>query len=311
LTGSNIRIHLDTDLGSDTDDLCALAMLLGWTGVDVIGVTTNTDPKGIRAGYTSYALTLAGRDDIPVVAGAEGSLSSLFVPLAFPDYWPEPIEPRPARSGEAIEVLEAAAGSGATIVAVGPFTNLALLETARPGLLASSNVVVMGGHVTTPRPGMPPLGSDEDFNVQQDRYAAAIVFERVRPVVVPLAVTHEVHLRAAHIPRLRDAGPLARLIADQGERLAADSGRADLGRAFPALPDDLLNFQHDPLAGAVAAGWNGVVVEEIPTGIELGPDRLEMTPSDDGVPLRVVTEVDGRAFEDVWLDSVERASRVP
>jgi inosine-uridine nucleoside N-ribohydrolase len=311
LTGAGNRIHLDTDLGSDTDDLCALAMLLGWDGVDLIGVTTNTDPKGIRAGYTSYALGLAGRDEIRVVAGAEGSLSSLFVPLAFPDYWPEPIEPRPARSGEAIEVLEAAATSGATIVAVGPFTNLALLETARPGLLASSNVVVMGGHVTTSRPGLPPLGRDDDFNVQQDRYAAAIVFERVRPIVVPLAVTHEVHLRAVHVPRLRDAGPLARLIADQGERLAADNGRTELGRAYPGFPDDLLNFQHDPLAAAVAAGWGGVVIEEIPTRLDLSSDRLEMTPSDDGVPLRVVTEVDGRAFEEAWLEAVERASRVP
>jgi inosine-uridine nucleoside N-ribohydrolase len=311
LTGPPTRIHLDTDLGSDTDDLCALAMLLGWEGVDLIGVTTNTDPKGIRAGYTSYALGLAGRDDIPVVAGAEGSLSSLFVPLAFPDYWPEPIEARPARSGEAVEVLEAAALSGATIVAVGPFTNLALLETARPGLLAASNVVVMGGHVTTTRPGLPQVGSGDDFNVQQDRYAAAIVFERVRPIVVPLAATHEVHLRAVHLARLRDAGPLARLIADQGEMMAADNGRTELGQNFPQLPDDLLNFQHDPLAGAVAAGWDGVVIEEIPTRLELGPDRLEMTPSDDGVPLRVVTEVDGRAFEDAWLDAVERASRFP
>jgi len=44
------RIHLDTDLGSDTDDLSALAMLLGWPGVDLVGVTANTDPGGRRAG---------------------------------------------------------------------------------------------------------------------------------------------------------------------------------------------------------------------------------------------------------------------
>lgn len=32
-------IHLDTDLGGDTDDACALAMLLGWPGVELAGVT--------------------------------------------------------------------------------------------------------------------------------------------------------------------------------------------------------------------------------------------------------------------------------
>ncbi|MGH2807278.1 MAG: nucleoside hydrolase, partial [Actinomycetota bacterium] len=289
-----LRIHLDTDLGSDTDDLCALAMLLGWQGIELVGVTTNTDPRGIRAGFTAYALSLAGRDDVEVVAGAQGSLSSLFVPLAFPDYWPEEIEPRPARSGHAIEVLEGAAASGATIVAVGPYTNLALLETARPGLLASTNVVVMGGHVTAPRRGLPQWGRDDDFNVQQDRYAAAIVFERVRPVVVPLAPCLDAHLRAAHLPRLRAAGPLGELIADQSESHARDNGRTELGRAYPELPDDLLNFHYDPLAGAIAAGWGGVAIEQIPTRIALGPDRLEMTRSDDGVPLRVVTDVDGR-----------------
>jgi hypothetical protein len=29
-----VKIHLDTDLGGDPDDGCALALLLGWPGVD-------------------------------------------------------------------------------------------------------------------------------------------------------------------------------------------------------------------------------------------------------------------------------------
>ena len=60
LTGT--RVHLDTDLGSDTDDLCALAMLLGWPDVELAGVTTVNDPRGLRAGYVRYALGLAGRE---------------------------------------------------------------------------------------------------------------------------------------------------------------------------------------------------------------------------------------------------------
>ena len=54
------RIHLDTDLGSDTDDLAALAMLLGWSDVELTGITTVSDPDGRRAGMTAYALD-AGR----------------------------------------------------------------------------------------------------------------------------------------------------------------------------------------------------------------------------------------------------------
>jgi purine nucleosidase len=305
------RVHLDTDIGSDTDDLCALAMLLGWEGVDLVGVTTNTDPGGIRAGYVDWVLRLVGRTDVIVRAGAEGSLSGLFVPLQFPDYWPEPIEPRPSRPGEALDLLCANAEAGATIVAVGPYTNLALLEAARPGLLARSDLVVMGGHVTAPRPDLPQWGVHDDFNVQQDRRAAAIVFGRCRPVVVPIAVTIEAYLRHAHLARLRAAGRLGRLLADQGEQHARDNGRTETGRAYPGLPDDLLNFHYDPLACAVAVGWDGVRFQDIPTKLELRDERLWMAPRAGEPSLRVATEVDGPRFEDAWLTSIDNASGRP
>ena len=52
---SRKRIHLDTDLGSDTDDLCALTMLLGWPDVELIGMTTSAERQGLRAGFIHYA----------------------------------------------------------------------------------------------------------------------------------------------------------------------------------------------------------------------------------------------------------------
>jgi inosine-uridine nucleoside N-ribohydrolase len=288
-------------------------MLLGWPGVTVTGVTTNTDPGGLRAGMTAHALRLAGRADVPVAAGAEGTLAEPMVPFEFPDYWPEPIQPRPSPPGAALELLAASAEAGATIVAVGPFTNLALLETARPGLLGRAGVVLMGGHVPPARPGFPPMGPDDDFNLQQDHLAARVVLERCDPLVVPLAATAQVHLRAAHLPRLRAAGPLGALLADQGEAHARDQATTELGRSWPGLPDDLLNFQHDPLACAVALGWDGVAVEELPTGLETGGGRLRMTrlAAHPGArPLRVATAVNGPAFEEAWLAAVERASAV-
>jgi inosine-uridine nucleoside N-ribohydrolase len=304
------RVHLDTDLGSDTDDLCALAMLLGWPATAVTGVTTTTDPGGRRAGMAAYALALAGREDVAVVAGAEGTLAEPMVPFAFPDYWPEPVAPRPTRPGAALELLAASAESGATIVAVGPYTNLAMLEVARPGLLARTTLVVMGGHVTDAGPGFPPVGPGDDFNLQQDQLAARVVLERCDPVVVPLAATSRVHLRAAHLARLRAAGPLGALLADQGEAHARDQGTTALGRAWPGLPDDLLNFHHDPLACAVALGWGGASVEEVPTGLEVRGGRLVMARQAGARPLRVVTAVDGPAFEAAWLAAVERAAAV-
>jgi inosine-uridine nucleoside N-ribohydrolase len=72
-----MRIHLGTDLGGDPDDACALAMLLGWPGVELVGITTTIDPGGRRAGCVAHCLKLAGRDDIPVAAGAGVSLTTL------------------------------------------------------------------------------------------------------------------------------------------------------------------------------------------------------------------------------------------
>jgi inosine-uridine nucleoside N-ribohydrolase len=304
------RIHLDTDLGSDTDDLCALAMLLGWPGTELIGVTTSTDPGGRRAGWVRWTLELAGRSEIPVVAGAEGSLGGLYGPLAFPDYWPEPVAPSPSTAGAALELLARSVAAGATIVAVGPWTNLALFEAERPGVLADADLVVMGGHVPPPADGLPPWSARDDWNVQQDAAAARVVLERCRPVVVPIGTCLKATLRDAHVQPLREAGALGALLADQGIAHARDNGRAELGRAYPGLPDDLLNFQYDPLACAVALGWDGVRVEELPIVGDIDAEGLlRMREGPDGVSTRIATDVDGRAFEAAWLDAVTRASR--
>jgi inosine-uridine nucleoside N-ribohydrolase len=303
-----IRIHLDTDLGSDTDDLCALAMLLGWPDVEVTGITTVNDPGGVRAGYVAYALELAGREGIPVAAGAEGSLGGFMVPLAFPDYWPVPIERRPSPPGEALHVMADGIDAGATVVAIGPYTNLAAFEAWRPGALADAGTVVMGGHVPAAPDGYPPWGMEDDFNVQQDATAAQVVLARCAPTVVPVPTCLRVALRRIDLPRLRAAGPLGALLADQGERHAVDNGRTELPAAYPALPEDLLNFHYDPLACAVAVGWSSVEVTELGVAVSFEDALLRMELDEDAPPMRVVTDVDGEAFSKAWLTAVERAS---
>jgi purine nucleosidase len=304
-----IRIHLDTDLGSDTDDLCALAMLLGWwPDVELTGITTVNDPGGIRAGYVAYALALAGRTDIPVAAGAEGSIGGFYVPLAFPDYWPQPIERRPSPPGDALRAIGESIDAGATVVAIGPYTNLAAFEAWRPGVLGEAPTVVMGGHVPPAGEGYPPWGMRDDFNVQQDAAAAQVVFERCAPTVVPVPTCLHVALRRRDLPRLRSAGALGALLADQGERHAVDNGRTSLPAAYAALPDDLLNFQYDPLACAVAAGWSGVEISDLGVSISFEERFLRMDLDEGGTSMRVATNVDADGFSEAWLAAVERAS---
>jgi len=310
-----VRIHLDTDLGGDPDDACALAMVLGWPGADLVGVTTTTDPGGRRAGYVARCLELSGKGGVPIAAGAEVCLTTLARPGGIPDeerYWTGPVAPRPSPPGAALDLLEHSIEEGATIVAIGPFTNLALLEVARPGRLGRGPVVVMGGWVLPPAPGLPPWGPDMDWNVQCDTRAAAIVAGAAAELtLVTLPVTLQAHLRAADLPRLRAAGPLGQLLALQGEAHGAEYGMAGLGRAHAGLPDDLLNFHYDPVACAVALGWTGAGVEEMRLQPVMEGDVLRFEESAEGRPTRVVVGVDGAAFTETWLGAVEAARPGP
>jgi len=305
------QVHLDTDFGGDTDDLCALAYLLGRPDVELLGVTTCCDSGGKRAGYVRYVLDLAGIGEVPVAAGAAGSLGG-WVGLGpegpgLPpedEFWPEPIPALPSEAGDAVSLLEANAAAGAVIVGIGTYTNLALLEAARPGLLASTRVVLMGGYTAPPLPGYPGWGPEVDWNVQQDMVAARVVWERCRPTIVPLAPTLGTYLRERDLPRLREAGRLPALIARQSLRHADLNGMRELGRAHSALPDDLLNFHYDPSACAVALGWEGAKVESF----ALAPDTADgwlvprLGPGQTILP--IVTAIDGEAFNAHWLDTV-------
>jgi purine nucleosidase len=306
-----MRIHLDTDLGGDTDDACALAMLLGWPEVEITGITTVADPGGRRAAYVAHLLRLAGRDDIPLAAGAEVSATTLgrADPVDDERHWPPSVTPRPAPPGAALDLLERSLDTGATLVAIGPYTNLALLEISRIGSLRRQPVVVMGGWVDPPAPGLPRWGPEMDFNVQWDTRAAEVVAATARLTMVTLPATLSAHLRRADLPRLRAAGPLGQLLARQSEAHAETYQMEKLGRDNTGLPDDLLNFQYDPVACAVALGWSGATVEDIRVRPLRMDDVLSFQPHSEGRSTRVVLDVDGAAFRETWLSAVEAASR--
>ncbi len=306
------KVHLDTDLGGDIDDLCALALLLAWPGgLELTGVSVVGDTAGRRTGYTRYALDLAGSPQVPVAAGADTSGGYYPYELGLPPeerYWPAPVAPHPNPVEEALDLLEQSIDQGALLIGIGPTTNLALLERRRPGILARANLVLMGGYVFPVRPGYPHWGNDMDFNFQVDVRSAQFVLEHSNPLLVPLSVTVETALRRADLPALSAAGPLARLIARQAEQFAVDEqNETRIGAVCAGLPDDLINFQHDPLACAVALGWReGIEIEEVRISIEEKDGLLYERPDPAGRPFRVVTRVDGERFDRFWLEQVTR-----
>ncbi len=272
------KIHLDTDIGGDMDDLCALAMLLKWPDLEITGVTTVSEDQGRRAGYVHYVLSLVGRTGIPCAAGAD--VSGGYYRYAL---------------GRSIE-------QGAVVVAIGPYTNLMLLEKTYPGILKQTDLFLMGGHVFDMPAGYPQWGKEMDYNIQVDIHSAHFVLEHAHPTLVPVTVTCQTALRRAYLPRLARAGRLGELIVLQAERCASsEQNERNYGETCPGLPRDIINFQHDPLACAIALGWQeGVEIETVPLKLEIRESWLYEIPDSDGIPTRLVTKIDGNAFNEFW-----------
>jgi purine nucleosidase len=299
------KIHLDTDIGGDMDDLCALAMILKWPDLEITGVTTVSDEQGSRAGYTHYVLSLVGRTDIPCAAGADVSGGYYRYELDYPpeeENWPEPITPWPGSPDQAISVLKSSIEQGAVIVAIGPYTNLMLLEKQHPGILKQANLFLMGGHVFDIPAGYPQWGNEMDYNIQVDIQSAHYVLERSNPTLIPLTVTCQTALRRAYLPRLAQAGRLGELIVLQAERFArSEHNEQRYGETCPGLPRDIINFQHDPLACAIALGWHeGVEIETVHLKLEIRDSWLYELPDGNGIPTRLVTKIDGNTFNAYW-----------
>lgn len=306
-----MKIHLDTDLGGDIDDLCALAMLLRWPGdIQITGITTVAEAKGRRAGYVKFALGLEGKNEIPVAAGADVSKGFYrFAELDYPSeekYWPEPIHPSPNTIEDAISLLKQSIEQGATIIGIGPLTNLYLLDLKYPGILKQANLFLMGGYIYPIRVGFPQWGNNMDWNIQVDVKSAKYVLENSNPTLIPVTITVETALRRGFLNDLQRSGDLGQLIARQAEAFAIDEeNERKYGETCEGLPKDIINFQHDPLACAIALGWSeGVEINEIPLKLELRDGWLHEKIDATGKPTKVVTKIDRDKFNEFWIKTI-------
>lgn len=304
-------MHLDTDFAGDTDDAAALAMLLGWPDVELVGITTVADPDGRRAGYVARMLEIARRDDIRVAVGAGASLAGASMG-GLPDheaYWGgAAVAPAVPSADASVELMRSSIEAGATVIGIGPFTNLARLEAAHAGALASTPVTLMGGWIEPAATTLPQWGPDMDWNTQCDTVAAQQVFAAAGDLLLAtLPGTLRGQLRRSDLARLEASGPIGRLLARQARAYAAENETRAWGRGFDDVADDLCNFQYDPVACASALGWPGATVTTTPLAQRLDRGVLHYVRSDGGREVRVLLDIDGPAFTEAWLSAVERA----
>lgn len=304
------KIHLDTDLGADADDLCALAYLVSRQDVELTGITTCLEQNGRRAAYVRYALELLGEPDIPVCAGKNGTVAEekdyAFTFATEQLMWQRDFSGG-AVTADPLECIRKSVHAGAQIVAIGPLTNLARYLERWPEDAPLLHITFMGGCFTPPVPGYPSWGAASDWNIHMDRAAAFCILNRLPVTMVQIAPTLKTFLTERDCAALEQGGPFLQLLAAQARRwcLHVDFIRT-VRAACPALPDDLLNFHYDPLTCAIAAGFADCTTElrrlHFSPGTGDTPYLVREVP--DGNPVRLVTDVNGKLFRRHWLDVV-------
>ncbi|HEX7254948.1 MAG TPA: nucleoside hydrolase [Gaiellaceae bacterium] len=208
------RLLVDCDPGHD--DAIALLLALASREVELLGVTTVAGNQTLEK-TTANALRIlefAGRTDVPVAAGANRPLlREPFVArhvhgetgLDGPDL--PPAEGSPVDE-HAVDFLGRHA-DGATLVPVGPLTNVALMLARYPEV-RPERIVLMGGSI-----GVGNITPAAEFNIWADPEAAARVFQSgIDVTMIGLDVTHEALMTQADADRLRKTGRTGTLVAE-------------------------------------------------------------------------------------------------
>ncbi len=190
-----IPILLDTDIGSDIDDAFALALILKSPEFDLLGVTTVSGDAEARARLAAKLLEDAGRQDVPVVAGAPGQ----FIP-SFQCRLADGFKSPSLLPGTAEDFLNSVINrrpGEVTVIAIGPLTNVAALLKKHPDAAKKiKQIVLMGGSIDRGyAPNSPP---EPEYNIRMDPAGAQVVFASGVPLLIaPLDVTAMLQLDAA------------------------------------------------------------------------------------------------------------------
>jgi purine nucleosidase len=227
-------VILDTDIGSDVDDILALVMLAKSPELDLVGITTVYGDTLHRARIAKATCAMLQRPEVKIIAGAPKPLSGRQV------YWA-------GHEGEGIPGLETFSFDTSVkaeeylvasaeqspgeleILAIGPLTNIAkAIELSAAFKSGVKHLYIMGGAFWLDRP---------EHNIRCDVDAAQIVFESGIPITaVGLDLTLRVWITE------KDVQSIAAMPSSLGAILAEQI------RSWWSFRDLDKNNPHDPLA---------------------------------------------------------------
>ncbi|SDR83321.1 nucleoside hydrolase [Corynebacterium timonense] len=267
--------HVIIDCDPGHDDAVALLLAAGHPAIDLLGVTTvgGNHTLGNVTRNARQVLTLAGRSDVPLHAGASRPLlrapetaAAIHGDTGMTLHGYELPEPAvPVREGHAVHyIIDTIMGrepGTVTLVAIGPLTNIALAVRLEPRIVGRvREIVLMGGAYGTGN-----RTASAEFNIAADPEAAQIVFrERWSVTMVGLDLTHQ----ALATPEVEKR--FAALGTSAGDFLVALIG------AFRANYRDAQGFPdppvHDPCALAYLIDPAVVGTVRVPVDVETRGD---------------------------------------
>ncbi|MGB1287153.1 MAG: nucleoside hydrolase [Aggregatilineales bacterium] len=194
------KVLLDTDIGSDIDDVVSLAYLLVQPDCELVGITTVTGQAIGRARIASALCYAAGKPDIPIYPGSESPLLITQRQTKAPQtkalsQWEHQ---RHFEKGTAVEFMRRTIRENPgeiTLLAVGPLTNIALLfavDNEIPLLLRE--LVLMCGAFTD-------YFRFAEWNAKLDPHATHMVYNApvTRHQSIGLDVTTKVQMPSAAV----------------------------------------------------------------------------------------------------------------
>jgi purine nucleosidase len=306
---------LDTDIGTDIDDVYALILAAASPEFDLRAVTVVNDDVMLRARMARQALNLLGRQEVPVSVGAAVALTpgerrgwagheGLGLPL------PDASEtaavsagitaaPDAARRIADCAVAAHAAGTPLTVCPIGAMTNLALALRCYPEeTRLIGQVIAMASDFG----GFGLENARGEHNIACDPVAAEIVLRSGLPVtLIGLNVTGQTRMTLADVEALEAiGGPLADALAGMHRVWFAV-----IRRDHSPMHDGLtLALQLDPAILTLKEA----VAQVTTRGPQAGYTRYD-APGGLRTVCRVATAVDAPRYHELLQSRVREAAR--
>jgi purine nucleosidase len=281
------RIVVDTDMG--VDDAAAVAWLLTQADheVELLGIAAvwgNTEVESAAANAVAL-LRVLGREGVRVLQGAGAPLAGARSRVGELVHGTDGLWGRAAETDrmraerDVISFYRAVADEGATLLALGPLTNLAVVARKAPGVIRRfARIVVLGG--AKHHGSMTPVS---ETNFWHDPEAADAVLSARLPITLLTRDAHRAFaLTAADLSALAGADtPAARFLAAPMAAYAEVTQRFGEALSFPDVVaavyalDEGVAAPAAPALVRVVTGANGLTRGQSIIGLTVN-ERLSM-----------------------------------